>query len=784
MENKGLNIAYISLLHDIGKFYQRTSTYSKLNEMQKQCTPFNGIYHTHVHSGYTSKFFQDYLKLDNALEKASSCHHLEDSDELDLIVKIADQTASSVDRNDENLDYDDAHKKTKYQYITARMASIMSVVDFGKETNYTFFDLNSIDKCSSPKSNYQLKDATTSAKEYDELFNKFIGEVNKESLLVGEPTPYKYHRMYALLYKYTVLIPSSTYETSIQTVSLFDHLKLTTAIASCLLQSKKKKFYMVEFDVSGIQKFIYEITEGSDTKGQVAKSLRGRSALVSLITNTVTYSILNEFELTQANIIFNTGGGSVILLPSLGDTVERVNRLFEIITKELYLRFQTALTLVYAIEELDNEGKKIDLELFKNEKALSLKTQLEEQKMKKYKNIIDDKFCVNEINNQKKCVLCGRNNVGVNDICNTCQSIIDISDYYTKHKSFSIIYSFGNEKLDDDLVYDLGFAKLHFVNKIDRSLYSKKEFYYLDAVNHFEAGNVKLISNLVPKSENGEVLNFEKISTSLDNEHGDQKLGILKMDVDNLGAIFAFGLKQGEDEKAVNQRSLSKYLTLSRFIELFFGYKLKNICLELSQKLQTKYENIFYINYAGGDDLVIIGPVYGIVQLAKTIHNEFQLFVQNPNITLSAGIYIQNPKKPIRFGVKLADEELEKSKKFIKNEKVEKNAITILGTTLSFDKFDDFLEDVEKYRNYLNDMNHPLSRTCFYNIMSHIDNKELEEYYSQVPIIQYILYRSMDEKYEELRKEVSYRLTSIKEAGLLQETILFMKLVILFTREV
>ena len=37
-------------------------------------------------------------------------------------------------------------------------------------------------------------------------------------------------------------------------------------------------------------------------------------------------------------------------------------------------------------------------------------------------------------------------------------------------------------------------------------------------------------------------------------------------------------------------------------------------------------------------DLVILGPIYGILQCNK-IHIEFKEFVQNPNITLSAGIH-------------------------------------------------------------------------------------------------------------------------------------------------
>ena len=102
----------------------------------------------------------------------------------------------------------------------------------------------------------------------------------------------------------------------------------------------------------------------------------------------------------------------------------------------------------------------------------------------------------------------------------------------------------------------------------------------------------KLLFNLlVSKKENNTILNFENITKTLDKSYGDEKLGVLKMDVDNLGAIFAFGLKQGKNNDVTLQRSLSKYLTLSRFIELFFGYKLKQICLDLkvkNYKIKTK----------------------------------------------------------------------------------------------------------------------------------------------------------------------------------------------------
>ncbi len=773
MKEELLEYAYAALLHDIGKFYQRTELSSTLSTQEKECTPINQTfgYHTHIHSGYTSKFFKNYLKLFDKVERASSCHHIDMNETMDDIIKQADILASKVDRNDEKYDNEQEFKNSRYRYITSRLNSIMSEVDFGKPRKYATFPLTKIDDISLPLLDFSPKSAKESAEEYKVLFQEFVHEVNKENLLIGNVTPFKFNRMYSLLYRYTSLIPASTYETNCPTVSLFDHLKLTTAIASCLYYQNEKKFYMVEFDVSGIQNFIYHVTEGSNTKPKLSKSLRGRSAFVSLLTNSITYALLNEFSLTQANIISNTGGGAIILLPYLDNTKERVNQLFSTITDTLYERFNTQLTFVFAIEELDE----VELEAFKTEKALSLKAKLDQAKNQKYKDIIDDNFIVEKIVKNDLCPMCGDNPRDGHEYCQTCNQMIDISDKYTDDDQFSIWYDF--DSYDEDGI-DLGYVNICFIDKDNRRFIKEDDYFYVDAINHFGYGNVKMIANLVPKKD-GTIMTFEEMVKTLDKSYGDQKLGVLKMDVDNLGAVFAFGLKQNLDIKSELQRSLSKYQTLSRFIELFFSLKLKQICQQVSQLLQHTYDNIFYINYAGGDDLVILGSIYGIMQLANEIHKQFEAYVSNPNITLSAGIHIQSPKKPIRFGILQADEALDLSKEYTKDGQLQKNAITIMGTTVSFNEFETILSKVEKYKAYLSEGH--VSRTSFYNLMSVIQVDDMDKYYPLIPKIQYTLFRNI--KNEDIRGELNSLFTTVKDLNELNYVILMMKLVILFTRE-
>ena len=148
MEKKILEYAYAGLLHDIGKFYQRTELKSTLTNQEYECTPIHKKlgYHTHIHAGYTSKFFKKCLGMENNLERASSSHHLNNLDELDLAIKEADCIASSIDRNDEEYDYEEGHQNSRYKYLISRLNSIFYEIDFGKERRRSYYPLKTIDE--------------------------------------------------------------------------------------------------------------------------------------------------------------------------------------------------------------------------------------------------------------------------------------------------------------------------------------------------------------------------------------------------------------------------------------------------------------------------------------------------------------------------------------------------------------------------------------------------------------------------------------------------------------
>ena len=134
---------------------------------------------------------------------------------------------------------------------------------------------------------------------------------------------------------------------------------------------------------------------------------------------------------------------------------------------------------------------------------------------------------------------------------------------------------------------------------------------------------------------------------------GIDKIGVLRMDVDNLGRIFREGL-------APELRTISRITNLSRFLNYFFkGYlnllgefkedNVRGICNSAwdGGRLRARENRDFTIVYAGGDDLLIVGSWDDVFELAFDIDALFRRYVGgNDNITISGGFCIFDAKFP------------------------------------------------------------------------------------------------------------------------------------------
>lgn len=110
--------------------------------------------------------------------------------------------------------------------------------------------------------------------------------------------------------------------------------------------------------------------------------------MVSAITNIITYSYLYEFGLTQSNIIFNTGGGALLLLPKCKNFEEKLNKVTQKVQEILLDKFSVDINYVYAWVECDRK----ELETFKISKATKLKSKLDEEKNRKFNKVLNSDF--------------------------------------------------------------------------------------------------------------------------------------------------------------------------------------------------------------------------------------------------------------------------------------------------------------------------------------------------------------------------------------------------------
>ncbi|MCL6624542.1 MAG: hypothetical protein K6T17_08010, partial [Fimbriimonadales bacterium] len=178
-----------------------------------------------------------------------------------------------------------------------------------------------------------------------------------------------------------------------------------------------------------------------------------------------------------------------------------------------------------------------------------------------------------------------------------------------------------------------------------------------------------------PLDSDGDITELEKLAKEGEKEgKGAPYLAVLKWDGDGVGAKLREAL-----DKDPNAQS---YQTLSKKLSGFFGNK-------LLQTLKDKFPRI-YLVYSGGDDLVLVGHFWNVLQSAQCLREELQKEFRAEGITASAGISAFHKKAPIISAIRQADTYLEKAKEG------GKNRVCAFGMTLPWDEFQQALQYAEE----------------------------------------------------------------------------------------
>ncbi len=488
--------------------------------------------------------------------------------------------------------------------------------------------------------------------------------------------------------------------TADQQIPVYDLFKSAAAIQDCLDEGEKSEpFLLVSADFSGIQDTVYTIS----SKGAL-KTLRARSFALELLTEHIIYEILKMSKAGRHAIIYSGGGGFALLLPNKDCLKGKIEEFGGVLNEWAYSEFFGKLFIA------------LDVWPFKAEEAFQTLRQdqsdrLDKQKRQKFINQLDKLFepkMPKQTSVQTECQITRRDDlpdgkmrdIGLEDGARmTAENKLQDGRIWVSESSF---HQF---KLGDKLIEEFPFicrsnvelqdkkkhyGCLKFPTKDSEVKNFKYCWYYLsesraalppywhinswngnstpilyadyvrkhgelsDAAKDAEIEAITEVEKRNPKDE--DTATFEGLSAS---SCGADLIGSLRMDVDNMGRLFA------DIEK------LSELSAKSRMLNLFFKVYLNEICranlsgepvkLKATDIVKKKYaenkgRNVSVI-YAGGDDLFILGAWDETAELAFDIQRCFALFTggsldkEKQTVTggrgISGGLTLHQPKFPL-----------------------------------------------------------------------------------------------------------------------------------------
>jgi CRISPR-associated protein Csm1 len=253
----------------------------------------------------------------------------------------------------------------------------------------------------------------------------------------------------------------------------------------------------------------------------------------------------------------------------------------------------------------------------------------------------------------------------------------------------------------------------HFNEMIRISEKDDKEFGYL--TEYIPGNPLMSLPYTAPLKNNNDLCTFGDIA---ENAEGDKKLAMFKADIDNLGLIFTSSWGEG----AENKISFSRYAQLSRHLHYFFSGFIAGFISDNPD--HPEYNENIYTVFSGGDDLCIIGAWDTIMRFAADFRKNFSAFTNNnPSVTLSGGIAMFSPSLPVRSAAAMAEEALEKAKDRKDEKKTVKNGISVFGVTLSWEEYEESLEDAKKIVQYMD--NKQVSSAVVYKMIDFANRAQM-----------------------------------------------------------
>jgi CRISPR-associated protein Csm1 len=761
MDDTVLKVALAGLLHDIGKFAEDgmyvTPEFIDGNAGLYQ--PFFDGRHTHRHAVYTAAFIDHIEKLlprqfnkagwglDDPFINLAAGHHKPETP-MQWVIAIADRISSGWDRSNFDPEYNHAvawqdYRKTRLLPVFERLLREDKKDRKDYAYRYPLKEIMPRNICPQKQGEAEPVKDEGAAKEYKVLFDGFIFALER---LFHKDVNIElwFEHLDSLLLIYTSMIPAARAGKVLPDVSLYDHCRAVSALASALYLYHRdtntmtvdavrnydpKKFLLIGGDFYGIQDFIF--SDSGEAGKHRAKILRGRSFAVSLYSELAADMLCRTIGLPPTAVLLNAAGKFTIIAPNTKATYEavksaedRVNRwLMKIAYGQSAMGFSTT-----AAGPADFvSGRFIELWDRLAEKMVARKCRKFD--LDHYGGVVSgylDGFR-NDLN-PPLCPYCGKRpsetlvekNPDDKAMCRICRDHIFLGENLVKQDRIAVTTKDADIKGADKKLlapifdeYQIAFIggglndlartgnllkywdiSIRESGKMSKDVTARFLNGYVPVYGDDDLDDARYLEGR--KSEEKKLAMIDEIRSDKDRKTPKSFAHIAAMaqnrkEDGSYCGIQAIGvLKADVDQLGMlmscglteKDFTLSRLATLSRQLNFFFAVYLPHLL-----KTDPRFMDIYTV-FAGGDDLFLIGPWNRMIDLAEWLRKRFSDYTcHNEQIHFSAGISLQKPNTPLNKLAKDAEEALERAKAGNPKKCERGNCITVFGETTTWEEF-------------------------------------------------------------------------------------------------
>lgn len=440
-------------------------------------------------------------------------------------------------------------------------------------------------------------------------------------------------------------------------------------------------------DVSGIQPFVHGIASK-----RAARALRARSFYVQMISELASRFVAEQCGVTAVNIIVASGGGFTVVIPASGR--DRVALAQAAIDRALFELHGPSPGIVLGAAPID-DGAGHDATF-----AEAVAAARASVGAAKWRRLAESASALGVFEPRgdggpvRACRSCGADAPDARDdedgrICALCASLEELGRELTHCRYLSLDPAEHEGAARGDwsaIARRLGYAVA--LHERPPAASTGSTVLALDAAALSDMPSARLFPARRPvPSDDAMPLDFEEIAEFAKGKHF---LGVVKADVDDLGLRLR-ELAEGGGGGLTPER----FGAFSRMLSLFFEGHVASLA-ELPEF------GGMYIVFAGGDDLMAIGPWDQAIAFITRVRDDFALWTGgNDAYHLSAGIVVGHPSRPVMRTLDEAEDALSAAKK-----RPGKNAVCMFDTVFGWDDFtqmqtwrDNFIELVRDGRD-------------------------------------------------------------------------------------